>query len=178
MELKITKTKTISTKYNIGRYVYTYEDFEIKRRKVVSIVFGDMASRLKRTRFDVDNNNTNSYYAYELTTGQIYSESELFQTEEELKDRLLQDFPSMFKKSDITDAALNHPLIFIKIKNMLEDELKESVMEELREKLEEPVKKEIINEEYPAIVEEIRNEVRKKFALTFDDFANKCLVTN
>lgn len=178
MELKIKNRNVVTTKYNVGNLVYVYEEFEIKRKKIVSVVFGDIATRLKRTRFEIDKEPQNSIYAYELTTGQIYSENELFRTEAELKERLLQNFTTLYKKEEIANIALTNQAIVNLMKKLIGAELRENIKEELRNELMGPVKKEIAKKEYPAIVEEIRNEVRKKFALTFDDFANKCLVTN
>ena len=176
MEIKITKTNTIKTKYNLGVYVYVYEGFEIKRRKIVSIVYGDIAARLKRTYTEYYNNNeVNSRYAYELTTGQIYSEDELFKTESELKERLLCNFSSMFRRQDIVDAALNNPAIMCSIKQLRKGDLCEVVRQELREKLLEPVKQEIASKILPGIVEEVKSDVRKKFAVTFNEFTDRCM---
>lgn len=53
MEIKITKTNTIKTKYNLGVYVYVYEGFEIKRRKIVSIVYGRYCRQVKANIYRV-----------------------------------------------------------------------------------------------------------------------------
>ena len=178
MELKITEGNVITTKYSVGNIVY--EEFEIKRKKISSVVFGDIATRLKRTNFDLWANKVsqNSVYAYELTTGQIYSESEIFRTEDELKEKLLRGFTTLFKKEEIATIALSNPTVVNVMKKLIGTELRGNIKEELKNELVDSVKKEIAKKEYPKVVEEIRNEVHKKFALTFDDFANKCLVTN
>ena len=62
-----------------------------KRRKILSITFGDSAQTLKRTRFEEDRHIKNEKeVSYVLTTYETYHESELFKTRLELENGLYQ----------------------------------------------------------------------------------------
>lgn len=163
MKIVVTKKNIINTKYNRDDYVYIYENFEIKRRKIVSIVYGNIANRLNRNR---------SKYAYELTSGELYSEQELFKTESELRERIFSNFCELLKKEDVINTVSKSPFIILEIKKLIADELYEEVKQELREKYTDSIKQKITSKILPDIVEEVKSDVSKKFIVTFNESAD------
>ena len=136
-------------KFKIGEFVYVFEMFEIKRRKILSITFGDSAQTLKRTR-------------YVLTTYETYHESELFKTRLELENGLLKSLLPQLCASSILEMINGNQVVRETILNLAMSENMNMIKAKIKKEEKPRILKEIYAEELPKVREEIEQKERPK----------------
>lgn len=146
-------------KYKIGEFVYVFEMFEIKRRKILSITFGDSAQTLKRTRFEEDRHIKNEKeVSYVLTTYETYHESELFKTRLELENGLLKSLLPQLCASSILEMINGNQVVRETIINLAMSENMNIIKAKIKKEEKPKILKEIYAEELPKIREEIEQK--------------------
>ena len=150
-------------KFKIGEFVYVFEMFEIKRRKILSITFGDSAQTLKRTRFEEDRHIKNEKeVSYVLTTYETYHESELFKTRLELENGLLKSLLPQLCASSILEMINGNQVVRETILNLTMSENMNMIKAKIKKEEKSKILKEIYAEELPKIREEIEQKERPK----------------
>lgn len=150
-------------KFKIGEFVYVFEMFEIKRRKILSITFGDSAQTLKRTRFEEDRHIKNEKeVSYVLTTYETYHESELFKTRLELENGLLKSLLPQLSATSILEMINSNQVVREAILNLAMSENMDMIIAKIKKEEKPKILKNIYAEELPKIREEIEQKERPK----------------
>lgn len=150
-------------KFRIGEFVYVFEMFEIKRRKILSITFGDTAQTLKRTRFEEDRHIKNEKeVSYVLTTHEAYHESELFKTKVELETSLLKSLLPQLCANSILEMLNGNQVVRETILNLTMSENMDMIKAKIKKEEKPRILKEIYAEELPKVREEIERKERHK----------------
>ena len=135
-------------KFKIGEFVYVFEMFEIKRRKILSITFGDSAQTLE--------------VSYVLTTYETYHESELFKTRLELENGLLKSLLPQLCASSILEMINGNQVVRETILNLAMSENMNMIKAKIKKEEKPRILKEIYAEELPKVREEIEQKERPK----------------
>lgn len=150
-------------KFRIGEFVYVFEMFAIKRRKILSITFGNTAQTLKRTRFEEDRHIKNEKeVSYVLTTHEAYHESELFKTKVELETSLLKSLLPQLCANSILEMLNGNQVVRETILNLAMSENMDMIKAKIKKEEKPRILKEIYAEELPKVREEIERKERPK----------------